>query len=347
MKQGNSIGKTVGLDISDKVSTFVVLDPRGNVSLEGKVLTKPEALRRTFGGQPRRIALEVGTHSPWISRLLGDMGHEVIVANPRQVALIARNQRKTDRLDAERLARLARFDPELLQPVHHRSRQAQEDLEILRARDQLVSMRTSAINHVRSVVKSVGERLPTCSSDSFATRVEDLIPDGLKLALSFHLKTIASLTKDIRAMDRQVQRITRDRYPAARILQDQVHGVGPLTALAFVLILEDPQRFADSRDAGAYLGLTRRVRDSGESSPSLHITKAGDAFLRRLLIQCAHYILGPFGQDSDLRRWGLALCTRVGRKRGIVAVARKLSVLLHHIWNTGVVYQPFRVVPAA
>lgn len=339
--------RIVGLDLSDKQSTFVVLDHTGRVVDEGKVGMSQSALSRQFGSGTARIALETGCHSPWVSRLLTGLGHEVIVANSRQVALISKSHRKSDRLDALTLARLARVDPQLLRPVAHRSQQAQEDLVLLRARDQLVSIRTQLINHTRGVTKALGVRLPRCSAPAFARKVAGFIPESVRPALEPVLAIISQLTEQIQAMDRKVLGLIEERYPVAQALQ-RIHGVGPLTALAYVLTLEEPARFRQSRDVGAYLGLTRRRRDSGESAPQLHITKAGNAFLRRLLVQCAHYILGPFGQDSDLRAWGLSLAARLGRKRAIIAVARKLAVLMHRLWSTGEVYEPLRSrLPAA
>lgn len=343
MKKTSTVkGRTVGLDLSDKQATYVVLDRKGRVIDEGKVRMNRTALESEFASPPCCIAIEAGGHSPWISRLLADIGHQVIVANPHQVRLIAKNPRKTDRLDALRLARLARSDPELLSPIRHRSQGAQQDLELLRARDQLVASRTALINHVRAVVKSLGERLPACSAPSFHKKVAKAIPEALAPALQPMLEVIGGLTLKIKAMDKQVLTMIDERYSVAKALLQQVSGVGPLTAVAFVLTIEDPHRFIHSRDVGAYLGMTRRQRDSGESTPELHITKAGDAFLRRLLVQCAHHILGPLGQESDLRRWGLALAERTGKKRAITATARKLAVLLHHLWANGLVYEPLR-----
>ncbi len=346
MKKSSTRSRTiVGLDLSDKQSTFVVLDRGGKVVEEGKVRTTPSALAQQFRGAPSRIAMETGCHSPWVSRQLSEMGHEVIVANPRQVHLISKSYRKSDRQDALILARVARLDPALLGPVRHRSEEAQVDLALLRSRDALVATRTALVNHVRGSVKSLGERLPGCSAASFHKKVAAHIPAALRLALGPVLASISELTAQIRAIDKEVMRLLK-KYPAARALKEQIHGVGVLTALAFVLTLEDHTRFAKSREVGAYLGLTRKRRESGESEPELHITKAGDPFLRRLLVQCAHYILGPFGRQSDLRRWGMALAARLGRKRAIIAVARKLAVLMHRLWTTGEVYQPLRQLPA-
>jgi transposase len=343
MQQGSTARwSVVGIDLSDKESTYVVLNRRGEVLHEGKVRTTSAALASEFSRSHCRVAIETGSHSPWVSRLLSALGHEVIVANPRQVQLIAKSNRKSDRVDAQTLARLARLDPGLLRPIKHRSREVQAHLSLLRSRDELVALRTGAINHVRGAVKSVGERLPACSAPSFHKKVAGSIPEALRPGLEPVLTIISELTRQIQELDKQVLALIEAHYPAARGLMAQLNGVGPLTALAFVLTIEDPGRFAKSREVGPYLGLTRRRRDSGESEPALHITKAGDPFLRRLLVQCAHYILGPFGQDCDLRRWGLGLEVRLGQKRAIVAVARKLGVLMHRLWSTGEVYHPLR-----
>jgi transposase len=287
--------------------------------------------------------MEVGAHSRWASHLLKDLGHDVLVANARKLRAIYHNPRKGDRVDAETLARLARLDPELLSPIHHRSPQAQADLAVLRSRDALVRSRTLLINHTRSIVKASGARLPSCSADSFAHKVAPDIPGPLFPALSPVLETIASLTQQIRSYDRQIEILCQEQYPETQLLQP-VAGVGALTALAYILTLEDPRRFRKSREVGPALGLVPRRDQSGDHDPQLRITKTGDAYLRRLLVGSAQYILGPFGPDCDLRSWGLKLAERGGKnakKRAVIAVARKLAVLLHHLWKTGEIYDPF------
>jgi transposase len=338
-----------GVDLSDAVATYVGLDSAGNVVEEGKVTMTKAALEKMFWGKPESlIAIEAGTHSPWLSRLLAELGNRVLVANPRQIPLIYRNRRKSDRLDAITLARLARFDPELLHPLTHRGKQAQEHLAILRSRDALVRMRTQLINHVRGVVKAWGERLPKCSAEAFHHRIAPDLPEGLKPALLPVIDQIAQLTASIDGYDRKIEELGQKDYPEAQVVR-QPNGVGPITSLAFVLTLEDAKRFASSRDVPAYLGLTPARRQSGSKDPELHITKAGDVFLRRLLVQAAHYILGPFGTDCDLRRWGLRLAgdqsgkgSKQRKKRAVIAVARKLAVLLHALWSSGQAYEPLR-----
>jgi transposase len=336
---------TAGLDLGDKYSHLCLIDQEsGEVIEEGRLRTTPEALRRRFSSeqQPLRIAIEAGTHSPWVSRLLEERGHEVLVANARKLRLIYANKRKTDKIDAENLARLARVDPRLLHPLKHRNEDSQAHMAIIRSREALVSCRTQLVNHVRGTVKSFGARLPKCPARSFHKRAKEHVPEALLPALGPVLEQIASLTERIRDYDWRLVAISKDHYPETELLR-QVEGVGPLTALTFVLTLEDPHRFERSRSVGAYLGLVPATARSGESDPQKRISKEGDEMLRRLLVGSAHYVLGPFGSDSDLRRHGQKIASRGGKnakKRAVVAVARKLSVLLHHLWLTGEVYDP-------
>jgi transposase len=335
---------TVGIDVGDRFSHFCALDADGLVIAEGRIATTPAALELHFKGASRkRIAIEAGMHSPWISRLLTRLGHEVLVANPRKLRLIYENQHKSDRVDAEYLARVARLDPKLLCALEHRSELGQCHLAIVRARDTLVRSRGRLIQHVRGAIKSIGERLPSGAAEAFHKRAAACLPDGLREALLPLIEVIEQLTTRIREYDRKIEQLAEDRYPDTAVLR-QVCGVGSLTALAYMLTLEDEQRFRRSRSVGAWLGLVPGQHDSGESQPQWHITKEGDPYLRRLLVSSAQYILGPFGSDCDLRRYGLAIAARGGanaKKRAVIAVARKLAVLLHQLWRTRDVYEPF------
>ena len=333
----------IGVDLGDKQSHVVILDSNGEMIEEARLPTTRSAFQRKFSSLPGcRVAMEVGAHSRWASHLLEDLGHDVLVANARKLRAIYSNPRKGDRADAETLARLGRLDPELLSPIHHRSPPAQADLAVLRSRDAVVRSRSLLINHARSVVKSCGARLPSCSADSFAHKVAPDIPESLRPALAPILDTIACLTQQIRAYDRTIETLCSERYPETQQLR-RISGVGPLTSLAFILTLENPDRFRRSREVGPTLGLVPRRDQSGDKDPQLRITKTGDPYLRRLLVGSAQYILGPFGPDCDLRRWGLRLAERGGKnakKRAVLAVARKLAVLLHRLWKTGEIYDP-------
>ena len=334
------------MDLGDKYSYLCLIDTEsGEVMEEGRLRTTPEALERRFASeQPLRVAIETGTHSPWVSRVLEECGHEVLVANARKLRLIYSNKRKTDEVDAEILARLARLDPKLLYPLKHRGEDSQAHMTIIRSRQALVSARTQLVNHVRGAVKSFGARLPKCPARSFHKRAPEHIPEALMPALGPVLETIGSLTERIREYDRKIETLSKEHYPETELLR-QVEGVGPLTALTFVLTLEDPYRFEKSRSVGAYLGLVPATDRSGERDPQKRISKEGDEMLRKLLVSGAHYVLGPFGSDSDLRRHGEKIASRGGKnskKRAVVAVARKLAVLLHSLWVSGEVYDPLR-----
>lgn len=340
-------GMTIGLDVGDRDSAICVLDATGAVHARGTAATTARGLRRALASyRGARVVLEVGTHSPWVSRQLTADGYAVLVANPWRVRRIAEATSKSDRLDAELLARLGRADPALLRPVVHRSARAQQDRTVVRVRDQLMRTRSALVGQARGLAKALGHRLPRCDADRFATRVAQAELSGIFPSLPALLEIVATLTRQIATLDREIATLCREQYPETARLR-QVAGVGPITALTYVLTLEEPRRFARSRDVGAYLGLRPKRYQSGAADPALGISKAGDPYLRRTLVQAAQYILGHYGPDTALRRFGLRLMARGGRaarKRAVVAVARKLAVLLHRLWVTGAPYDPLRGV---
>lgn len=341
MRKSNRV--FVGCDLGDKHSDYCLIDGKGVVREEGRLRTTTEAFTRKFRRMTRSIVVvEVGTHSRWVEALLRKLGHEVVVANARQVRLIWQRTKKTDRSDALLLARLGRMDVTLLAPVKHRSRAAQRDLAVLRARDVLVRSRTKLVNFVRGSMKPFGTRFPSCAPEAMPKiAAEAPVPAELRPALAPILQTIEVLNTRIAAQDKLIEELAAAHPETDRLRQ--VAGVGPITSLAYVLTIDDPSRFSKSRVAASFLGLTPGKDQSGEHDPQKRITRAGDPFLRRMLVQCAHYILGPHGARSDLRTWGLSIVDRGGRdpkKRAIVAVARKLAVLLHKLWVTGEEYQP-------
>ena len=336
---------TVGVDLGDQWSHYCILGLEGETLAEGQLRTTQEDFATFFKGlNAARVVVEVGTHSAWVQEVIRSYAHEVLVANPRLMEGSKRRKRKNDRIDANKLARLGRVDPESLYPIQHRSREVRQDLVVLRARDALVAARTELINATRGLVKSMGTRLPQCSSPSFAQKAEEAVPAEIGESLLPLVRMTAALSDYIQGYDEKIEKLASEKYGHTALLR-QVKGVGPITSLAYVLTLENPERFAKSRDVGPYLGLVPKQEDSGESQPQLGISKAGDTMVRRLLVGSAHYILGPFGPDTDLRRYGLRLCERGGKnakKRAAVAVARKLAVLLHCLWVSGEVYEPLR-----
>jgi len=337
----------MGIDLGDRFSHLYAFSVEtGEVLGERRVRTRMEDLDELFAGlPPMRVVIETGTHSNWVARLAARHGHETVVAQARRLRMIYENPTKSDATDARMLAEIGGTHPHLLHPVQVRSEETSAHLAVLRARESLVRARTRLVCSARGLTKSLGYRLPSCSTESFAHRAWSACPKMLEPAVRPLLLSVAMLTRRIRALDREMERMRRERYPRETAALLQVPGVGPITALAFVLVVGDPSRFRRNRDVGAYLGLVPRRDQSGSSDPQLPITKCGDAQLRRLLVQCAQFILGPFGPDSDLRRWGLARAQRGGRnakRRAVVAVARRLAVLLLSLRRSGSVYEPLR-----
>lgn len=333
-----------GVDLGDRESKVVVLEWEDEEELERAVIRTTEAgLERFFGGRARmRVVIEVGTHSAWVEAKLAALGHEVVVADARWAGKRVRGRRKNDWRDAEELARKGITDLVALHPIQQRSGEARLALGVMRTRDALVRARTELINHVRCMVKGVGMRLPSWSADCFGARVGPVLPVELQSALPQVVEEIAALTQRIHVLDQQLETIAWEQFPVTTVVR-QIRGVGLLTSLAFVLTVEDPHRFRRSRNVGAYFGLVPGERASGAYNPELPISKAGDVMVRRLLVGAGQYILGPFGEDCDLRRHGLRIAGTGGKsakKRAVCAVARKLAVLMLVLWKTGQPYEP-------
>lgn len=326
-----------------------MLDRKSREILEERSITNHrDSLRRLSKRYPRAlIALEVGSHSPWISRFLKDLGHEVIVANPRKVRAIFQNDRKCDLYDARMLANLAAFDPEMLYPIQHQSEQMQRDLLQIKLRDSLVRRRVDLIASVRGVFKSLGIRLKVSNTHYFAAHTRKAMKENEGEALALIepiLECLEMMSRQIRGLDREIEQLGKERYPETLRLRE-IRGVDPITALTFVLVMGDVGRFAQARDAGPYLGLVPQRNQSGDSDPEMRISKKGNSYLRSLLISCAQYVLGPFGTECDIRSHGLELAGRGSRrakKKAAVATARKLSVLMLSLLKTGQKYEPLR-----
>jgi transposase len=335
---------TIGLDLGDRRHRFCALDERGEVVEEGSICNERDSLRKLAGRYHGALGvMEAGAHSPWVSRYLEGLGWEVIVSNPRKVRAIYQHERKSDQRDALMLARIGRMDRALLYPVRHGSEQAQQDLLRIKLRDTLVRARVALINSVRFSLKSLGYAVCNPSSERFHKVAMERLPERVQQIIAPSVQALAELSTRIAVLEREINIVARTKYPQTLWLQ-QVPGVGAITALYFVLKIEDPKRFKKVRDVGAYTGLCPRRDQSGESDPQLRISKGGDAYLRRLLVSAAQYILGPFGPQSALREYGLRLAadgTTRAKKRAVVAVARKLCVLLLSLWKNQAPYQPY------
>ena len=336
----------IGVDLGDKQHHVCITGKDGTIVSE-KTITNNKTQLAKLAREHRGalVAVEVGTHSPWISRLIESNGCSCLVANARKLRAIYQNDRKSDELDARMLAKLARVDPDLLSPIQHGSETRQTHRLSITLRDSLVRRRADIISTIRFSLKSLGVRIPACATSCFAGRCRGELEDTPLLeTVETSLQALDGLNSQIKALDKQIRRTAAEHYPQTRLLE-QIAGVGPITSLSFVLAIGDPARFKDSRDVGAYLGLVPRRDQSGQNDKQLPISKAGNQEMRRLLVQCAQYILGRFGPDCDLRRYGLNLAAKGGRsakRKAVVAVARKLAVLMLVLWKTGQSYEPFR-----
>lgn len=330
----------VGLDVHQQMTEICGLDDAGEVRVRARVKTRAPTLRRWFAHRaPLAICLEAGGSSPWVARLLQDLGHDVVVCHPRQIQLIAQSRKKTDRRDAELLARLLRADRALLHPVTVRSAVTQQGRAALAMRHTLVGARTRCMQSVRGVLRGFGFRVPRSTWGQLVERVQALeLPDGLPPLLAPLLTTITELTAQIAQLEQELAKIART-HPVVPQLR-AIPGIGPLSALAFVLAVEDPYRFRKSRDVASFLGLCPSIRASGETAHRGRITKEGDRLVRFLLGQAAHACVRST-RPSALRDWGLAVRARRGVPKGATALARKLAVVMHRLWVTGAAYEPY------
>lgn len=335
----------IGVDLGTRSSAIAMLTESGEVEAEASVRTTRSAIRRFFSGQEAScVVMEATGVSPWVSRELADLGHEVIVLNPRRARVIADSTLKTDRLDAEvlaRLGRLARQDSKLLNRVKHRREDTQKLRAVFRMRSQLVESRTSQVNCARGLARSLGHPLPSCTTKSLPdhVRMSKKVPEDVKELLQPLLETIAHLSESITELDAQLTRVAEEQPVVERLRS--IPGVGVLTALYFVLCIDDPTRFKKSRDVGPYLGLRPKLRESSQSSRRGGITRAGDAEMRRLLTQASHALMRTKSPDA-LKDWAEQLMRRSNRKTAVTAVSRKLAVLMHALWTSGEAYDGSR-----
>ena len=333
---------TVGLDLGDLNSNACMLNRAGIEVGEFLMGTTPEGFEQFFRELPAGslIVLEVGTHSPWASRLLRELGFTVRVVNARK---ISKRRIKTDRRDARMLARKGYEESADLVEVHHRGEQQQKDLLVVQARATLVGTRTDLINVARGTVKGFGYRLEAMDTDNVTSAMADDLPVDIAGPIKALLRTVESINLELELLDDEIKQLIK-QYPATKEMM-KIRSVGEVTALTFVLTIGDAERFSSSRTVGVAVGLTPNKDQSGQNDPQLGISKAGNEYMRGLLVQCAQLTLSKRGGDSDIRRWGLKLQGKGTdghqKKRAVVAVARKLAVLMHKLWSSGAAYDPF------
>jgi transposase len=345
----NRLECCIGLDLGDRTTAYCSLGAQGQFLAQGAIETTHEGVERLLSSlPPTRVVMEATRNTHWVRKVVKSFGHEVIVANPRRLDLITKSLRKTDRNDAQLLARLGQTGLELLAPVHERSDRSMQVRALLRARALLVRTRTRIVNQVRGSVRIFGSSAPTCDPCNFHIKARAAIPPILQSALLPLLDMLKELKRAIAVYDREILDACKT-CPQTTLFQG-IHGVGPLVALTFVMCIEDPRRFRDSRSVGAYLGLVPGSRQSGAKDPKLRITKQGEGELRSLLVTAATHVLRRSAPDCELKRYGRRIAasgTPRDKGRARVAVARKLACLMHRLWRTGEVYLPLRDTQAA
>lgn len=344
---------TVGIDLADTKHQVCVLNQLGHVEQEFAIPNNSDSIGSLAHRFPNaRFVMEVGTHSPWISAQLREMNCEVLVGNARKLKAISEHERKCDELDARTLAKIGRMDTDLLYPINHVTQDALKDRLVISSRETLVDQRKRLVQSVRGSVKALGLRIEGCSPEVFPRRVRVALVAESELfdTLEPILQAIEKMTEGIRKLDRKLSKLSAEKYPITQLLQ-RIQGVGPITAIAFVLAVEDPSRIDGTRNIGAYFGLVPGRDQSGDCDKQLGISKTGNPYIRKLLVQCAQYILGAHGPDCDLKRFGERRAGKSGegkrsakgaKRKAIVAVARKLAVLLLSLWKSGQDYEPFR-----
>ena len=327
----------IGIDIGDKVNFTCILNNKGEVLVNKEIPNNKAAMKEYFDGiEKASIAIEAGTHSPWIEKLLVAIGHDVFVCNPRELVAVTQNIKKSDKKDPEILAGMLLTGKHLLKQVFHAREDAMRDFLLIKSRRALVKARTILINNSRGVVKTFGERIsPGLTADAFHKYAGETLKKETFEKIEDLVEVIGKATEHILKYEKDIETLIKNKYPAAQLLQS-INGVGPLTSLAFVLTIDDPKRFEHSRDVGAFLGLVPRRDQSGDIDKQLPITKAGSKLLRSLLLNCANYILSEKGEDNQIKRFGLKIrgdgTSKSKVNKAKVAVARKLSVIMHQMW---------------
>ena len=322
----------VAIDLHDEYSQICVMNASREVLVEAKIPTSRRALIDFFGQRARcRVIFEAGAHALWVSELMNDLGHEPLVCHPRRVRLIAESRNKNDRVDAELLARLSLSDLELLKPIQQRSRTTLEQRTVIRARAALVESQKKLRTMLRGVVKPFGIRLSPGKKRALAELQRAELPSPVSQSVEAVLKTLKTIAEQLADLDGRIEQLTETHPVAARL--QTIPGVGPLVAMTFIFAIEDPVRFA-SGDLGPYFGLTPPNRSSaGKKLRPKDRGRPGDPYMRSLLVQSAWTLMNS-RSESDLAKWGRALVERVGPKKAVVAVARKLATLMHHLWRS-------------
>lgn len=327
-----------GLDISMKETSIAIVDEKGKFIFEKVCNTEPEDIAKTLndsGVKLEKIGLESGCLSFWLMDELKQLGFSAICIESKQMAtIIALKVNKTDKNDARLIAEVMRCN--LYKEVYHKTKESIEIGLQMGARRTLVDVRTKLKNSIRGYIKAYGIRLGGVSHAKFANVVRAAIKnheDSVRAAIEGILKSYEEVCRNIEEAERQLEGLCNK--DAVIQLLESIPGVGTITALTFKAVIDNPYRFVNPRDIGAYLGLTPRQYSSGDTVSQGRISKCGCSELRMLLIECATVLLTRTKGWTKLKAWGLKIMKRSGIKKAAAAVARKLAIIMLRMWQEG------------
>jgi transposase len=330
------------IDLHMRYSQVRIIDAEGQCLRERRVATTPERLIAAFAAHgPMRILLETGTESEWVAQTLEAAGHAVVVADPNFAPMYGEVRRrvKTDSRDVTALAEANRRG--WYRAAHRTSGPQRARRQVLRARRQLVQMRSGTISVIRALLRQSGYRAGTGGSDAFGDRLARLtLPEALATTIAPLVRTLATLRTEIRALDAHLDRVAATDPVVCRL--QTVPGVGPVVAVTFRAFIDDVTRFGSAAQVSAALGLVPREDSSAERHHRGHLTKAGPSELRSLLVQAA-WVCWRSCRQGPLRAWTDQLAARRGKRIAVVALARRLSRILFAIWRDDTVFDRSRV----
>lgn len=331
-----------GIDLACKTSAICVTDEQDVRLQELEIPTDADSFRSTFAryqGEPIKVVLEVSPLAEWAAREIETLGFEAIVIDARKAKALIKTKRKTDKIDARKLAKMARTG--WYSEVHRKSEQARYFRTLLQARAG-VGKNTRALNaRIRGLLRSHGIKVGGVSNGRFVEHVEHLIEQRnpvLRAIIGPLLTLWVAGRHQLAELTKQTKHLAKEDALMQRLMQ--IPGVGVLTAVAFVATIDDPRRFSSGGKLAASLGIVPSIQQSGETEYRGRITKEGDSLLRSYLVEAAQTVLFHSRQDSDLKRWGRKLMASKGVGKARVAVARKLAILLYRLWLSGDDYRP-------
>lgn len=337
---------TIGMDLGNKVHKIIGLNEHGKEVLRCEVENTKAAVEAFFKEHAdATIAMETGTCCRWVSKLARLHCHDAIVGNARKLRAIWQSKQKNDWNDAHMIAALARASRELFHPVMLRDDEHHDLYQLIQLRDISVRQRTQTINAIRGMCKAAGDFVRKCDAQGLFRHLE-YIPETQAWKFRPLIERLGAIAENIQQYDWLIQDYADAHFKTQVALLRTIPGVGLITSCMFVALIQDPKNFGNPRDAGCYFGLTAGQDQSGDKDAPMHVTKAGNTQMRKLLVTAANYILRDSSPDSAIKRYGQRICARGGkiaRRKAKIAIARKLSVVMMSMLQSGESYRDERV----